>query len=323
MISKPKWRLSLGTYCDRYGHEWMNAEDSSFSQFYWNSYRVFLAFTFLGNAFDYWPFITDRVRSTRGGNVFTLFTICGEGGTPSSWWGGTPFPCLDGGYPIQLTGGATPFPGLDGGGTPSSWWGVLPSQVWRGVPPSQVWTGGCPLPRSRWGYPLAIYPQQGYPPYRSNIACTCYTAVGMPLAFAQEDFLVDTLTNAYFSATKSLTVNVHQFAAIKRDSKSVFICGVQTYFFTAHIPKVWGRYYFHRCLSVHTRGEGTPSPSHNTSIHWSHVLSRGYPVPCWDSSLRWDKAAEWVLATRRAVCLFAFTLQDFLVKIGSDNHWKP
>ena len=28
------------------------------------------------------------------------------------------------------------------------------------------------------------------PPHRSNIACTCYAAVAMPLAFTQEDFLV-------------------------------------------------------------------------------------------------------------------------------------
>ena len=79
------------------------------------------------------------------------------GGNP-----GTPQPGLDGGgYPIPgLEGGGYPIPGLDGGGVP------------------QVWMGG----GSTLGTP---------PPIRQNsIASTCYPAVGMPLAFTQEDFLV-------------------------------------------------------------------------------------------------------------------------------------
>ena len=35
----------------------------------------------------------------------------------------------------------------------------------------------------------------------------------------------------------------------------------------------WEKYCFHKCLSVHSGG--TLSPSHNTSNHWSHVLSWG------------------------------------------------
>ena len=56
-----------------------------------------------------------------------------------------------------------------------------------GVPPvqvgSQVGTGGVPpVPgqdRGAGGYPI-----------QNSIACTCYAAGGMPLAFTQEDFLV-------------------------------------------------------------------------------------------------------------------------------------
>ena len=44
---------------------------------------------------------------------------------------------------------------------------------------------------------------------------------------------------------------------------------------TARIPNEWGRYCFHKCVCLQGGGF-TPSPSHNNSIHWSHVLSRGY-----------------------------------------------
>ena len=57
----------------------------------------------------------------------------------------------------------------------------IPSQVQAGG----RWTvGGYPLPRSRQG--------GGDSPIRrqSSIACTCYVAGGVPLAFTQEDFLV-------------------------------------------------------------------------------------------------------------------------------------
>ena len=71
----------------------------------------------------------------------------------------------------------------------------LLSQVW-----SQVLSGGYPSPR--WGVPrTGVFPGQdwdtpsqpglGYPSPRHNSrASTCYAAGGMPLAFAQEDFLV-------------------------------------------------------------------------------------------------------------------------------------
>ena len=71
---------------------------------------------------------TDRVRSTREGNIFSL-CVSPHGG----------------GYPIQLTGGY-PIPGPGRGGTPS-----------------RSRQGGVPHPRSRWGGTSGT-PQQGYPP---------------------------------------------------------------------------------------------------------------------------------------------------------------
>ena len=78
---------------------------------------------------------TDRVRSTRGGNIFSL-SVC-------------PHP---GGVPTFRMGGGT-YSGLDGG-----WGGGVPTQVWMvgGVPtlrsgggvPTQVWMGGVPTLRS-------------------------------------------------------------------------------------------------------------------------------------------------------------------------------
>ena len=101
--------------------------------------------------------ITDRVRSTRGGYIFSLSVSSHPGG----------------GYPIRLTGGGTPSQVQPGGGTPSpvqpgggvphprsSRGGGTPSQVQpggypipgpaRGGTPSQVQLGGVPHPRSSW-----------------------------------------------------------------------------------------------------------------------------------------------------------------------------
>ena len=80
---------------------------------------------------------------------------------------------LDGGggggvYLPSQAGVGTPFPGLDGGVT------LFPD---RGVPTFLGWGGGYP--------------------YRNSIACTCYTAGGMPLAFTQEDFLVFIVSGGY------------------------------------------------------------------------------------------------------------------------------
>ena len=86
------------------------------------------------------------------------------------WWG----------YPTLGTPGR-PGRGVPWQGVP--WWGVPclkypPHWTWPGgtppwIPPNWTWLGGVP----RWG---------GYP----TSGGTWYTAVGMPLAFTQEDFLV-------------------------------------------------------------------------------------------------------------------------------------
>ena len=47
--------------------------------------------------------------------------------------------------------------------------------------------------------------------------------------------------------------------------------------FVLFLSPVWGRYCFHRCVSVHREG-GTPVPGSFPGL-WSQVLSRGYPSP--------------------------------------------
>ena len=121
-----------------------------------------------------------------GGNIFSLFTLAGGGGTPSQvcgwggphlrsggggtpskvWVGGYPIPSLDHRVPNFRSGGGVPCPRSGWGvphtrsgpwGTPFQvWWGGTlsqvwvgggtPSQVWTGNTPSQVWTGGYPIP---------------------------------------------------------------------------------------------------------------------------------------------------------------------------------
>ena len=103
--------------------------------------------------------------------------------------------CLSGGYPSQVQPMGVPSQVQLGGtsarsskeGTPARYLGNLP-------PPSQVRTRGEGSPAGGYpGYPLAGYP--GYPPCRippgqESTRSTWYAAVGMPLAFTQEDFLV-------------------------------------------------------------------------------------------------------------------------------------
>ena len=109
--------------------------------------------------------ITACIRRMTEGNVFTLSTIAGGGGYPHPWSGrgGTPFSGLDGGTPIRTSEGGTP-----------------PSRPGMGGPP-------CPGQVSGWG--------GGGGTSNWNIACTCYAAGSMPLAFTQEDFLVWNYSN--------------------------------------------------------------------------------------------------------------------------------
>ena len=68
-----------------------------------------------------------------------------------------------------------------------------PYQDWMGVPPLRL-DGGTPPPNLDWVPPIRAgwgYPPPPLPRRQSSRASTCYAAGGMPLAFTQEDFLVD------------------------------------------------------------------------------------------------------------------------------------
>ena len=114
--------------------------------------------------------ITARIRRMTEGNVFTLSTI--------AW--GTPFPGLDRGG-IRKDG-STPPPRLGRMGYPPT-----PSQEgWGTPPPIQTWEWGTHTPPP----PVQVRSQDGETPNRNSVACTCYVAGGIPLAFTQGDFLV-------------------------------------------------------------------------------------------------------------------------------------
>ena len=144
-------------------------------------------------------------------------------GTLSSWWWGVPHPADGrGGYPIQLVVGGTPawtwmggylgyplaggpHPGypLAGGptwGTPQQGephlWYPLAGGPTQGTPAGGPTWGTIPPGRGSptWGTPhRGTPPGVPPPPPPTSTACTCYTVGGMPLAFTQEDFLVNNL----------------------------------------------------------------------------------------------------------------------------------
>ena len=99
--------------------------------------------------------------------------VCPQGGR-----GGPGIPPR-GGY---LTG----YPSPGGPGTPPGRSGYPPGGVPDWVPP---W-GGPGTPPGGLGTP------PGGVPSKDNIGSICYTAGGMPLAFTQEDFLVEFVSNA-------------------------------------------------------------------------------------------------------------------------------
>ena len=77
---------------------------------------------------------TTRMRRMKEGNIFSLFTLARDGGTPSQVrMGGTPHSELDGVPPIGTEWG-TPHPGVDE------------------IPPVQDWTGYPLLSRTGYGY---------------------------------------------------------------------------------------------------------------------------------------------------------------------------
>ena len=134
-------------------------------------------------------------------------------------------------YPIQVQAGGYPIQ-VQMGGTPSQVWGGTPA----GVPLQSASWGtphrSTPLSASQGGYPgysptgVPLHPGQipgwgGGTPYRSSIACTCYTAVGMPLAFTQEDFLVYKHRSTFQSRCRFLCHFITQKLGSKSESDSV------------------------------------------------------------------------------------------------------
>ena len=147
------------------------------------------------------------------GNIFTLVSVhtsIGVGGTPSQvWMGGYPILGLDRGIPHPRSGWGVPqvwtegYP-RSGRGVPHprSGWGVPHPRSgqkvtpWLGLdgvpPPTPGLDEVLPQPEDWLGYPL--------PPIgQSSIASTCYAASGMPLAFTQENFLVQIDLHFFFS----------------------------------------------------------------------------------------------------------------------------
>ena len=115
-------------------------------------------------------FFTDRVRSMRGGYIFSLCVSPHLGGYPIRLMGGVPHPRSSwGGYPIPGPAGGYPIPGPAGGSTPSSRWGGTPScqkgGARLGYPPGR----GTPPP-------AGVPPRLGYPPSPHRLGA----AVGMP-----------------------------------------------------------------------------------------------------------------------------------------------
>ena len=121
----------------------------------------------------------------RGGVPPSFHTpILPDGGYPPFFLMGVPH---GKGYPPTIgTGWRYPPPNLGRGYPHADLGRGYPSvQIWeRGTPPVQTWEGGTP--------PIQVRLGGGGTPNR-NIACTCYAAGGMPIAFTQEDFLVLTM----------------------------------------------------------------------------------------------------------------------------------
>ena len=92
-----------------------------------------------------------------------------------------------GGVPPSFPMGVTPFSGLNGGTPVLTWEGGIPHPDLRRWYPHQSRPGkGVPPFRPGKGVPLphpGQVPGQGGTPNQNSIACTCYAAGGMSLAF--------------------------------------------------------------------------------------------------------------------------------------------
>ena len=117
---------------------------------------------------------------------------------PRSGWRGVPRPEM--GYPPKTWDWVPPSQTWDEV-PPSQTWDGVPTQTWDRVPPSPQTWNGVP-PRHGTGYPPAH--GTGYPPQTDQHSEHLYAAGGMPLAFMQEDFLVNTFTWKINHLTDSL-----------------------------------------------------------------------------------------------------------------------
>ena len=140
----------------------------------------------------------------REGNSFSLCQFTPrQGDTTIQLMGGYPVPRSRWGYPFPGPGrgrwGRYPLVRSDirmGVGQGRGWGdtpphpGQIPGQGW--VPLIQVRSQDGGGGRAGVGQvpPSRSDPRMGGTPYWNSIACTCYTAGSMPLAFTQEDFLV-------------------------------------------------------------------------------------------------------------------------------------
>ena len=130
------------------------------------------------------------------------------------------------GYPLSRTGWGTPHnPGLVGVTPPPfrTGWGT-PCPGLDGVPPPASRTGcGTPCPRLDGVTPLPTPPRRR----QSSIESTCYTAGGMPLAFTQEECLVN------FTLKTKKEISITDAC----ESKNTFFYLVKTEINCAMIPR--------------------------------------------------------------------------------------
>ena len=141
------------------------------------------------------------------------------------------------GYPHPRSGAGgicrTP-PRLDGVPPVQDWMGYPPVQDWMVYPSSQDWMG-YPSPRLDGLSPIQDW--MGYPPPIRRLiskASTCYAAGGVPLAFRQEDFLVNRKFGVLINGADILVASctfypiVGQYSFVGEEFKARSYCGIAT-----------------------------------------------------------------------------------------------
>ena len=143
--------------------------------------------TSLPPASEGWGKVIFSVCSHLWGGGYPISGLVGGVPHPRSGWGGTPSQVWVGGTRSQvwMVGGKWGTPTMTGWGTSTmTGWGT-PHCDWMGYP-HHDWIGYHPT-MTGWGTPTMT--AWGTPP-PTSIASTCCVAGGMPVAFTQEDFLV-------------------------------------------------------------------------------------------------------------------------------------